>query len=151
MHLEDAAIIRRDRNGKLHVIYADPSCRGLGNAQRVLPGIPDRHDLPVPARPLVGAAAGLVGAAIVGAGDSASRTTSARVQDLVQPGTSAIMAIVRKVTPDKLLEAVAHYNGTVLQTSLPRGRGAGAHEGPCGSDPVARTWEQHGASASASA
>jgi uncharacterized membrane protein len=28
------------------------------------------------------------------------------VQDLVQPGTSAIMVILRKVTPDKFLEAL---------------------------------------------
>jgi uncharacterized membrane protein len=41
-----------------------------------------------------------------------------RVQDLVQPGTSAFMAIVRKVTPDKFLEALQPYGGTVLRTSL---------------------------------
>ena len=41
-----------------------------------------------------------------------------RVQDLVQPGTSAILVIVRKVTPDKFLDALRPYGGTVLQTSL---------------------------------
>jgi uncharacterized membrane protein len=43
-----------------------------------------------------------------------------RVQNLVQPGTSALMVIVRKITPDKFIEALRPYGGTVLKTSLPR-------------------------------
>ena len=42
-----------------------------------------------------------------------------RVQDMLQPGTSAILVLVRKVTVDKFLEALSPYGGTVLQTSLP--------------------------------
>jgi uncharacterized membrane protein len=41
-----------------------------------------------------------------------------RVQDLIQPGTSALLVIVRKATPDKFLEALRPYGGTVLKTSL---------------------------------
>jgi uncharacterized membrane protein len=37
-----------------------------------------------------------------------------RVQELVQPGTSAIMVIVRKVIPDRFVEALRPYGGTVL-------------------------------------
>lgn len=43
-----------------------------------------------------------------------------RVQDLVQPGTSALLVIVRTITPDKFIEALRPYGGTVLKTSLPR-------------------------------
>ena len=42
----------------------------------------------------------------------------------MQPRTSAILVIVRKVTTDKFLEAMRPYGGTVLQTSLPHGTDA---------------------------
>ena len=46
-------------------------------------------------------------------------TLSGLFQDMLEPGTSAIMVIVRKVTPDKFIEALKPYGGTVLKTSLP--------------------------------
>ena len=42
----------------------------------------------------------------------------AQVQDAVQPGTSALVAIFTKVTPDKAMEGLAPFGGTVLKTSL---------------------------------
>jgi uncharacterized membrane protein len=42
------------------------------------------------------------------------------VRDLVKPGTSAILMVVRKVTTDKVLDALKPYGGTVLKTSLTR-------------------------------
>jgi uncharacterized membrane protein len=65
-----------------------------------------------------------------------------RVQDLVQPGTSAILVIVRKVTTDKFLEAMRPYGGTVLQTSLPHGTEQQLMKALHGDDPAAPTWEQ---------
>src|SRR3954452_14003318 len=41
-----------------------------------------------------------------------------RVRDMLQPGTSALFLIVEKVTPDKAIEAMSRYGGTVLKTSL---------------------------------
>jgi len=41
-----------------------------------------------------------------------------QVRDLVQPGTSALFLILEKVTPDKAVEALSKYGGTVLKTSL---------------------------------
>ena len=41
-----------------------------------------------------------------------------RVRDMLQPGTSALFLIVEKVTPDKAVEALSRYGGTVLKTSL---------------------------------
>jgi uncharacterized membrane protein len=37
---------------------------------------------------------------------------------LVQPGTSALFLVLEKVTPDKAVEAMSKYGGTVLKTSL---------------------------------
>jgi uncharacterized membrane protein len=41
-----------------------------------------------------------------------------RVQDVLKPGTSGVVIIFNKVTPDKALAALAPYGGEVLQTSL---------------------------------
>jgi uncharacterized membrane protein len=43
-----------------------------------------------------------------------------QVRDLLQPGTSALFLMVEKVTPDKAVEALSKYGGTVLKTSLSR-------------------------------
>jgi uncharacterized membrane protein len=41
-----------------------------------------------------------------------------QVRDLLQPGTSALFLMVEKVTPDKAVDALSKYGGTVLKTSL---------------------------------
>jgi uncharacterized membrane protein len=41
-----------------------------------------------------------------------------QVRDMLQPGTSALFLMVEKVTPDKAIEAMSKYGGTVLKTSL---------------------------------
>ena len=41
-----------------------------------------------------------------------------QVWDMVQPGTSALFLMLEKVTPDKAVEAMSKYGGTVLKTSL---------------------------------
>jgi uncharacterized membrane protein len=40
------------------------------------------------------------------------------VQDVVKPGQAALAFMVVKATPDKTLEALAPFGGTVLKTSL---------------------------------
>ncbi len=37
---------------------------------------------------------------------------------MVQLGTSALFLMLEKVTPDKAVEAMSKYGGTVLKTSL---------------------------------
>jgi uncharacterized membrane protein len=37
---------------------------------------------------------------------------------MLQPGTSALFLMLEKVTPDKSVEAMSKYGGTVLKTSL---------------------------------
>ena len=41
-----------------------------------------------------------------------------QVRDLLEPGTSALFLVVEKVTPDKAVEAMSKFGGTVLTTSL---------------------------------
>lgn len=40
------------------------------------------------------------------------------VRDLLTPGTSALFLIVDKVTPDKAIEALSRFGGTVLKSSF---------------------------------
>jgi uncharacterized membrane protein len=41
-----------------------------------------------------------------------------QVRDMLEPGTSALFLVVEKVTPDKAIEALQKYKGTVLKSSL---------------------------------
>jgi uncharacterized membrane protein len=41
-----------------------------------------------------------------------------QVRGLLQPGTSCLFLMVEKVTPDKAVEAMSKYGGTVIKTSL---------------------------------
>lgn len=41
-----------------------------------------------------------------------------QVQEMMQPGTAAVVMMVTKATPDKAMAALAPYGGKVLKTSL---------------------------------
>ncbi len=41
-----------------------------------------------------------------------------QVRDMLKPGNSALFLMLEKVTPDKAVEAMSKYGGTVLKTSL---------------------------------
>ena len=63
-----------------------------------------------PLAPLAGVAGGIMGAALGAAWRLGIKDDfRQRVQDLVQPGTSALMVIVRKTTPEKFTEALRPY------------------------------------------
>jgi uncharacterized membrane protein len=114
--LEDAAVVVRDTKGKLHVTTTDHMTEmgALGGLfWGALIGL-------IFLVPLFGAAlGGLYGAVFGKLGDMGIKESFKRqVADLVQPGTSAILFVVRKMTPDKVLEEVAPFGGTVLRTSL---------------------------------
>ena len=74
-----------------------------------------------------------------------------RVQDMLEPGTSAILVILRKATYDKLVEALRPYGGTVLRTSLPHEAEQQLMKILHGEDLKAPTWEQPTASPGAPA
>lgn len=41
-----------------------------------------------------------------------------QVRDMVRPGNSALFLIIEKITPDKAIEALGKFGGTVLKSSL---------------------------------
>ncbi len=65
---------------------------------------------------VAGAAAGAVSGALsdVGIDDNFMK----KLSEAFKPGTSALFVLVRKVTPDRVLEEIKPYGGTVLHTSL---------------------------------
>jgi uncharacterized membrane protein len=141
--LEDAAVIRRDRKGKLHVTTPAHHAVAWGTFSGLFWGALTGLIFLFPLAPLTGLAGGIMGAALGAAGNLGVKDEfRQRVQDLVQPGTSAIMVIVRKVTPDKFLEAIRPYGGTVLQTSLPHDAEQQLMKALHGDDPAAPTWQQ---------
>jgi uncharacterized membrane protein len=64
----------------------------------------------------VGASAGAVGGALsdIGINDKFMKELAATFK----PGTSALFVLVRKATPDKVLEELSKFQGKVLKTSL---------------------------------
>ncbi len=146
--LDDAAIIRRDRKGRLHVTTPAHHAVAWGTFSGLFWGVLIGLLFLFPLAPLVGIAGGLMGAALGAAGNIGLKDDfKQRVQDMVQPGTSAILVLVRKVTPDKFVEALRPYGGTVLRTSLPHDAEQELMRALHGDDPTASTWEQPAASA----
>jgi uncharacterized membrane protein len=146
--LEDAAIIRRDKNGKLHITTPAHHAVAWGTLSGMFWGTLIGLLFLGPFAPMVGVSAGIMGAALGAANDLGIKEDfKQRVQDLVQPRTSAILVILRKVTPDKFEEALRPYGGTVLRTSLSREQEEELMKALHGDDPKAATWEQSPATA----
>ena len=70
--------------------------------------------------PVLGMAVGAGMGALMGkfAKTSIDKQFQDQVRDMVKPGTSALFLMLEKVTPDKAVEAMSKYGGTVLKTSL---------------------------------
>jgi uncharacterized membrane protein len=141
--LEDAAIIRRDQKGRLHVTTPAHHAVTWGTLSGLFWGVLIGLIFLWPLAPVVGVAGGIMGAALGAAGNLGVKDEfRQRVQDMLQPGTSAITVIVRKVTPDKFIEALKPYGGTVLKTSLPHDAEQQLMKALHGDDPSAPTWQQ---------
>ena len=70
--------------------------------------------------PVFGMAIGAGMGALMGkfAKTSIDKQFQDQVRGMLKPGTSALFLMVEKVTPDKAVEAMSKYGGTVLKTSL---------------------------------
>ncbi len=114
--LEDAAIIKRNRQGKIQAITTDQTI-ALGTVTGMFWGT--LIGLLFLA-PIAGfAIGGLIGAATGSLGHLGIKEDFKReFADMVQPGTSAIMAVIRRATPDKVIEEIKPYGGKILRTSL---------------------------------
>jgi uncharacterized membrane protein len=116
IELEDAVIVDRDENGKvkLHQVHR-PAARGaVGGA--LWGGVIGLLFLAPLLGMAVGAAAGGASGAMtdVGINDEFMRSLGAKLPE----GGAALIVLVRKVTPDKVLPEISQFGGDVIQTSL---------------------------------
>jgi uncharacterized membrane protein len=70
--------------------------------------------------PILGMAVGAGLGALTGklAKGAINKEFEQRIRDELQPGTSALFLVVEAVTPDKAVEALSQFGGTVLKSSL---------------------------------
>jgi len=139
LDLHDAVAVYRDYNGKLRVDQSYQMTTGDGAALGGLWGLLIGATLAIPftagasAAAAAGAmAAGAIGGTALGAGLGAADASSwkeefgipdefvQRVGALIQPGDSAIYAILRTADPDIVADQFRGYGGTILRTTLSR-------------------------------
>lgn len=70
--------------------------------------------------PVFGMAVGAGLGAVMGKVEKAGldKEFQQQVRDMLQPGTSALFLVIEKVTPDKAIDALSPFGGTVLKSSL---------------------------------
>ena len=116
IEMEDAAVVVKKADGKVKLKQAiDLTAAGAasGGFWGLLIGL-------LFLNPLLGAAAGAAGGALSGALSDIGVDDEfmKELGQTFEPGTSALFVLVRKVTPDKVLDEIAPYGGKVLRTSL---------------------------------
>ena len=116
VELDDAVVITLDEDGKvgLHQSY-DPVVSGAAGGAIWGSLIGLIFLMPLMGM-VIGAASGALGGAItdVGVNDNFMRELGKKLT----PGTSALVLLIRKSTPDKMLPRIEQYGGHVIQTSL---------------------------------
>ncbi|MFL5780771.1 MAG: DUF1269 domain-containing protein [Thermoleophilaceae bacterium] len=110
------AVITRDAEGKYHVTTSHHSVGGgasWGMFWGFLFGI-------LFFVPVFGMAVGAGLGALMGKVEKAGikGEFQEQVRDMVAPGTSALFLVVEKVTPDKAVDRLSRFGGTVLKSSL---------------------------------
>src|SRR6266536_4092546 len=120
LDLEDSALVWRTQDGKIKPQKAF-STTGAGAATGALWGALFGLLFFVPIFGLaVGAASGALAGKLADVG--IDDTFIKEVAQTLEPGSAAIFALVRRSTPDKVREALAEYQPTVLRTSLTKER-----------------------------
>src|SRR5213078_1769349 len=106
------AVIVRDKEGKYHT-HTSHHMVGGGATWGMFWGL-------LFFIPVLGMAVGAGMGALMGkvTKSGVDKAFQDQVRGLLQPGTSALFLMVEKVTPDKAVEAMSKYGGTVLKTSL---------------------------------
>jgi uncharacterized membrane protein len=102
LELDDVVVITRDSSGKIDL--HQPSRAGAGATGGALMG-------------------GLIGLLFFALGGALSHGPvnedfMRQLGDKLQPGKAALVVLVRKSTPDKVLPRLGNHDGQVLQTSL---------------------------------
>ena len=112
------AVIIRDREGKFHVTTNHHMVGGgatWGMFWGLLFGV-------LFFIPFLGMAIGAGLGALMGkmTKGAINKEFQDQVRGMLQPGTSALFLVVEHATPDKAVEALARFGGTVLKSSLPK-------------------------------
>jgi uncharacterized membrane protein len=116
VELEDAAVVVRHQDGKVKVkqVQSLAGAGALGGAfWGMLIGL-------LFFMPWLGLAVGAVTGAVAGGLSDVGVDDKfiKEVGNTIEPGHSALFLLVYKMTPDKVIKQLEHYNATVLQTSL---------------------------------
>lgn len=115
--LEDAVYVTKGADGRVK-LHQSMNMTGAGAAGGALWGglIGLLFFMPLVGA-AIGAGAGALGGKLsdIGVDDRFAKDLAQRLQ----PGTSAVLVLVRRSTPDKVLPELQQYGGQVLQTSLP--------------------------------
>ncbi|MDI6105240.1 DUF1269 domain-containing protein [Actinoplanes sp. NEAU-A12] len=112
------ATIIRDREGKFHVTTNHHAVGG-GATWGMFWGLLFGMLFFIP---ILGMAVGAGLGALTGklAKGAINREFQDRIREELQPGTSALFLVVESVTPDKAVESLSRFGGTVLKSSLPK-------------------------------
>ena len=110
------AVITRDRDGRFHVTTNHHAVAG-GTTWGMFWGLLFGLLFFVP---FLGMAVGAGLGALMGklTKSGIDREFQNQVRDMVQPGTSALFLVIERATPDKAVEALQPFGGTVLKSSL---------------------------------
>ena len=131
------AAIVRDREGKFHV-HTSHNPVGSGASWGMFWGLLFGLLFFVPFFGLaIGAGMGALMGKITKSG--IDKAFQEQVRGMLEPGTSALFLMVEKVTPDKAVEAMSQYGGTVLKTSLSKDGEAELQEALHGGEAAAAT------------
>jgi uncharacterized membrane protein len=115
IELEDAVLATRDADGKVKL--HQPSTAAAGAAGGALwGGLIGLLFLAPLLGMAIGAASGAAAGALtdVGVDDNFVKELGGKLHE----GNAAVIILVRRATPDKVLAEIGHYGGHVLQTSL---------------------------------
>ena len=114
--LEDAVVAVKDENGKIKLHQT----MNLTAAGAVSGGFWGTLIGLLFFSPLLGAAVGASAGAVSGALSDIGNDDNfmQKLSEGLQPNSSILFVLVRKATPDKVLEEIKQFGGTVLQTSL---------------------------------
>ena len=110
------AVIIRDQQGKFHVTTSHHAVAG-GTSWGMFWGLLFGMLFFVP---FLGMAVGAGMGALMGklTKNAIDKDFQNRVRELVQPGTSALFLVLERATPDKAVDALSRFGGTVLKSSL---------------------------------
>jgi len=110
------AVVRRDREGKYHVTTNHHPV-GSGATWGMFWGLLFGLLFFIP---VFGMAVGAGLGALMGkvAKTGIDKNFQDQVREMLQPGTSALFLVVERITPDKAIDALSHFGGTVLKSTL---------------------------------